>query len=70
MKIYQFTDTGKRICGNTNAPDSSNWRVIYALRALGGRATDDQIVLQSGLPDNEVFGALTILKHRGIVISS
>jgi transcription initiation factor IIE alpha subunit len=67
MKIYQLSQIGARIANNTNAPDTSNWRVIFALSKIG-YATPDQIALQTGLEEGEVNNALVILKHRNIVI--
>jgi len=66
MKIYQLTQVGAKIAKNTNAPDNSNWRVIYALDKLG-YATSDQLVIQTGLSEEEISGALIILRRKGIV---
>lgn len=67
MRIWQLSQIGIRLANNTNAPDTSNWRVIFALSKMG-YGTPDQIALQTGLDESEVNGALVILKHRNIVI--
>jgi hypothetical protein len=67
MKIIHFTENGKKIAGNTSAPTSSNWAFIYSLRRLGGRSTDDQIKLDSGLDEQNFASAYYTLKHRGII---
>ncbi len=66
MKIYQLTQLGKRIARNTSTPDTPNWRVIYALDRLS-YATPDQIAIQSGLDENQVAGALMILKRKKLM---
>jgi DNA-binding MarR family transcriptional regulator len=65
MKIYQLSQTGAKIANNTNAPDTSNWRVIYALGKME-YGTVDQIALQTGLDEGEVSRALAVLKRKSI----
>ena len=67
MRIWELSQVGKGIANNTNAPDTSNWRVIFALSKMEF-GTVDQIALQTGLEESEVNKALIILKHRNIVI--
>jgi hypothetical protein len=67
MKIISFTETGKAISRNTNAAQSANWEFIYSLRRLGGRATDDQIKLDSGLDEQSFASAYYTLKHRKLI---
>jgi hypothetical protein len=67
MKIISFTEVGKAISGNINASPSPNWEFIYSLKRLGGRATDDQIRLDSGLDEQSFASAFYTLKHRKLI---
>ena len=67
MKIYALTQLGMRAASNTNAPDSVNWRVIFSLRKLG-RATMDQLALDTGCSTEEIGGAIVTLKSRKLVV--
>jgi len=66
MKIYQLTQLGHRLARSTSTPNTSNWRVIYALDRLE-QATPDQIALQTGIEEGEVMGALGTLRRKGLI---
>lgn len=68
MKIYRLTELGWKIAKwNTTAPNTNNWAVIFALKELGGGATFDQIVLQSGLDDGSTSEALGTLRRKQLI---
>mgnify|MGYP005850113863 CR=1 FL=1 len=67
MKIYQLTNLGRRLARTTNNPDTPNWRVLHYLDNLSGAATSDQIVMGTGLEENQAAGALVLLRRKGLV---
>ena len=67
MKIYQLTQLGRRLARTTNNPDTPNWRVLHYLDNQSGAATTDQVVLGTGLNENQTAGALVLLRRKNLV---
>jgi len=58
---------GKRLARTTNNPDTPNWRVLHYLDNLSGAATGDQVVMGTGLEENQAAGALVLLRRKGLI---
>ena len=66
MRIYQLTQLGHRLARNTNNPDTANWRVLHEMDKLD-YATTDQLVIATGLEENEVAGAVVLLRRKKLL---
>jgi len=66
MHIYQLTQLGHRLARTTNNPDTTNWRVLHEMDKLD-YATTDQLVIATGLEENEITGAVAVLKRKQLI---